>query len=147
MHSRAKGNARSHKPLNPTKPSWVHHSTKELEMLVAKLAKDGKSASDIGVILRDSYGVPSVKVIAGKRIQQLLAEKKLLPELPEDMMSLIRRAAQQRKHLQTNKQDMDAKRGLLLTESKIKRLAKYYKATGKVAESWKYDPSSMRVYT
>src|SRR3989338_2145164 len=30
-------------------------------------------------------------------------------------------------------------RGLQLTESKIKRLVKYYKANGKLPQNWKYD--------
>ena len=53
---------------------------------------------------------------------------------------LIRRAVMVRKHLEENRKDMTAKRGLQLTESKIKRLIKYYKKNGKLASEWKYDP-------
>lgn len=147
MHSRKRGTSQSHRPLNQQVPTWTRLSEKELEMLIAKLAKEGKSASEIGLILRDSYGVPSVKLILGKKIQQILDEKKLLPELPEDLMALIRRSVLLRKHLETNKQDMGAKRGLLLIESKIKRLSKYYKEAKKLEPTWKYDPTKIRIYT
>ena len=36
------------------------------------------------------------------------------------------------------KKDMTAKRGLILTESKIRRLIKYYHNTGRLPLDWKY---------
>ena len=147
MHSRGRGNAHSNKPLKPAMPTWIRYKAKEIELLVGKLSKEGKTSSEIGMILRDSYGVPSVKLLTEKRIQEILGEKKLLTELPEDMSSLMKRSVYLRKHIETNKQDMSAVRGLLLTESKIKRLAKYYKRIGKLSPTWKYDPSSVKIYT
>ncbi len=147
MHSRARGNARSHAPLSPSKPTWVRYKPKEIELLVGKLAKEGKKSSEVGIILRDSYGIPNVKMLTGKKIQKILEEKKLLGELPDDLMALIRKAALIRKHMQSNKQDMPAKRGLQLTESKIKRLIKHYKEAKKLEPDYKYDPSSVKIYT
>lgn len=91
MHSRAKGKSGSTKPAAPTKPSWVALKPKEIEMLVVKYAKEGKGASKIGLYLRDEYGVPGVKLMTGKSVQQILVEKKALPELPEDLMALMRK--------------------------------------------------------
>jgi len=147
MHSRGRGNSGSKKLLNPIKPTWVRYKPKEIEMLVGKFAKEGKTSSEIGIILRDSYGVPSVKLLTGRRLQQVLEEKKLNPKLPEDLMSLMKRSVQIRKHLENFRQDMTAVRGLQLTESKIKRLAKYYKKVDKLAPDWKYDPSAVKLYT
>lgn len=147
MHSRGRGNAHSNKPLTKTAPTWIRYKTKEIELLIGKLAKEGKSASEIGIILRDSYGVPSVKLLTGKRLQQILSEKKLLKELPEDLLALMKKSVLIRKHLEANKQDMAALRGLQLTESKIKRLAKYYKREEKIVATWKYDPASVKIYT
>jgi len=146
MHSRGRGNAHSNKPLNPAKPTWIRYKPKEIELLIGKLSKEGKTSSEIGLILRDSYGVPSVKLLLGKTIQKILGEKKLLPELPEDLMSLIKKAVIIRKHMEKNRQDMTAIRGLQFTESKIKRLVKDYKETGKIADEWKYDPKSIKIY-
>ena len=71
--------------------------------------------------------------------KKILKEKKLLKDLPEDIESLIKRSVAIRKHMERNKHDMTAKRGIQLTESKIKKLAKYYKIKGKLAEDWRYD--------
>lgn len=143
MHSRARGRSGSKQPLEP-KAGWVRYQAKEIEMLVAKLAKEGNTASKIGIVLRDSYGVPDVKLIAGKSISQMLRDKKLLGEYPDDMIALMKRAVLLRNHLATNKQDKHAVRGLVLTESKIRRLAKYYKRTGWLPPAWKYDPADLK---
>ena len=45
-----------------------------------------------------------------------------------------------------NRKDQTAKRGLELTNSKIQRLVKYYKSSGKLAADWKYDSKKMRFY-
>ncbi|MFT4310711.1 MAG: 30S ribosomal protein S15 [Candidatus Woesearchaeota archaeon] len=136
MHSGAKGKSGSKRPGQ--KAEFVSYSAKEVEMLVAKLAKEGMSGSLIGLTLRDTYGIPNVQDVTGKPILQLLEEKKLTPELPEDLLALIKKAVQVNKHLQENKQDKTARRGLQLTTSKIFRLTKYYKSTGKLDKSWKF---------
>jgi len=146
MHARKKGKSGSHPPLEAQKPTWVRYKGNEIELLIGKLAKEGHSSSEIGTILRDSYGIPNVKMLAGKTIAKILADKKLAPELPEDLLSLIRRALAIRKHMESNKQDMTAKRGLQRTESKIKRLVKYYKESKKLAPDWKYDPVAAKIY-
>ncbi len=122
------------------------HKAKEVEMLVLKVAKEGKPASMIGLVLRDSYGIPDVKAVSGKSITKILEEKKLAPKIPEDLMSLIKRAIAIRKHIEENKQDMTALRGLQLTESKVKRLVKYYKRIKKIPVDWKYDVKSVKLY-
>ena len=146
MHSRKKGKSGSTKPAVPSKPGWVGRKPKEVEMLVVKYAKEGKAMSKIGLHMRDEYGVPSVKLVTGKTIKQILEEKKLLPDLPEDVMALMRKAVLIRKHMEENKKDMPGKRGLQLTESKIFRLAKYYKKTGALPADWKYDPERIKLY-
>ncbi len=147
MHSRARGNSGSKKPLKSSTPIWAIYKPKEIELLVGKLAKEGKTSSEIGIILRDSYGVPSVKLLTGKRLQEVLAEKKQLPKLPEDLLALMKNSVLIRKHIENNPQDMTAVRGLQLTESKIKRLSKYCKKVNKLAPDWKYDPSAVKIYT
>lgn len=146
MFSRIKGKSGSKRPLNLAKPLWVRYGEKEVEMLIAKLAKDEYSSSEIGTILRDSYGIPDVKQITGKKIQKILKSKNLLKELPEDLKDLIKRAIMIRKHMELNKHDFTAKRGLQLTESKVNRLVKYYKAKKKLPADWKYDPESAKMF-
>ncbi len=139
MHSRKKGKSGSKKPVKLVKPSWSRYSESEIETLVLKIAKSAKSPSQIGMILRDSYGVPDVKLITKKTISKILEENKLLPKLPEDIVALIKKQIKLKKHLGNNKHDFTAKRGIQLTESKINRLAKYYKSTKKLPSNWKFD--------
>jgi small subunit ribosomal protein S15 len=146
MYSRNKGKSKSVKPTRKTSLSWLTYKPKEIELLISKLAKEGKTPSQIGLFLRDNYGIPSVKNITTKKITAILDEKKLSKEIPEDLMALIRRTVMLRKHLERNHKDESAKRGLHLTESKIKRLVKYYKNAKKLPMDWKYDPERIKLF-
>ena len=145
MYSRRKGKSGSKRPIKKGGRSWVRYRSKEIELLIMKLAKEGKTPSQIGLYLRDTYGIPSIKEVTKQPITQILKEKNLLSELPEDLTSLIRKAVLIRKHLENNPADEDARRGIIITESKIKKLVKYYKTTGKLPSAWKYDPTKVRL--
>ena len=145
MYSRKKGKSGSTKPLKKTKKVWLRYSEKEVEQLIIKLAKQDYSQSIIGTILRDTYGVPDVRIVLNKRIGKVLEENKIKPELPDDLMALIKKELSVMKHTQTNKKDMTAKRGLQLTESKINRLVKYYKRKGSLDKKWVYDRSRAKL--
>lgn len=146
MHSRRKGKAGSNKPAKIVKKSWTRYDAKEVELLVAKLSKEGNTSSQIGMILRDAYGIPDVKSVCAESITSILGKKKMLPKLPEDLTALLRRIVEIRKHIEANRKDETSKHGLTLTESKIRRLVKYYKNTGKLPMNWKYEPDKIRLY-
>ncbi|MBS1266611.1 MAG: 30S ribosomal protein S15 [Candidatus Woesearchaeota archaeon] len=146
FYSRKKGKSGSKKPLQDRKLTWIRYKKKEVEILVIKLAKEGHSQSKIGLILRDTYGVPDVKSITGKRISQILKDRNQQSEIPEDLLSLMRKYVAVKKHIEDNHKDETAKRGLELTNSKIKRLVKYYKKSGRLAADWKYNPENIRMY-
>ena len=93
----------------------------------------------IGIVLRDQYGIPSVKLITKKSITKILEENNLGLKIPEDLMNLKKKAVNINKHMKAHKHDMTAKRGMQLTESKIRRLAKYYIREGKLPKNWKFD--------
>ena len=61
----------------------------------------------------------------------------LAPEIPEDLYHLIKTAVSIRKHLERNRKDKDSKFRLILVESRIHRLARYYKQTKKLPPVWK----------
>ncbi len=146
LYSKRKGKASSHKPVDRTVPEWVKYSPAEVEQIIVKLAKQENTASKIGMILRDSYGIPSVKAVINKSINDVLKEKKLAHKLPEDLMALIKRHIDVIKHADANKHDMVAKRGVILVESKIKRLANYYKANKVLPIKWVYDRTQAKLY-
>ena len=147
MHSRKHGKSSSKKPVKKSVPVWIVYKSNEVELLIAKLAQEGKNSSEIGIMLRYTYGIPDVRVLCKKKISQILKEKNLASEIPDDLLALIRRTVAIRKHLETNHKDESAKRGLTLTESLIKRLTKYYKHIGKLASEWKFDPERAGFYT
>jgi len=47
-----------------------------------------------------------------------------------------------RKHLERNRKDKDSKFRLILIESKIHRLARYYRQTRQLAPNWKYESAT-----
>lgn len=145
MYSGKHGKSGSTKPVNKSKASWLSYKPKEIETLVVKLAKAGNSSAKIGLALRDTYGIPDVKVVTKKKITQILKENKLNSELPEDLTALIKRFIALVKHTETNKHDKTGKRGVQLTESKIKRLVKYYKSTGVLPSDWRFDKSRAKM--
>ncbi|MEM4336608.1 MAG: 30S ribosomal protein S15 [Candidatus Woesearchaeota archaeon] len=146
MHSRAKGKAGSLRPAKKIIPTWTRYKANEIELLVVKLFKEGLKTSQIGMHLRDSYGIPDIKLLTGKTILQILKEKGIQTGLPEDFQALVKKSIAIRKHLETNKNDMTALRGLQLTESKIRRLVKYYKKNKVLPQEWNYDPAKARTY-
>ena len=53
----------------------------------------------------------------------------LAPDIPEDLYYMIKKAVVMRKHLEVNRKDKDGKFRLILVESRIHRLARYYKVS------------------
>ncbi len=145
MHSRKKGKSGSTKSLEKRDVSWVRYKPKEIEQLIIKLSKQDLKPSKIGLILRDSYGIPDVQILTKKKITKILKENKISYNLPEDLSSLIKRQIEILKHLETNHKDQTARRGLRLTESKINRLIKYYKKNKTLPEDWKYDKTKAKL--
>src|SRR5438128_11000181 len=61
IHSHRHGKSHQTRPTSKRPPSWLTYSADEIVSLVIKLAKDGRTPGQIGVILRDEYGIPLVK--------------------------------------------------------------------------------------
>ncbi len=139
MFSRKRGVSGSHKPIVKEVPKWVEYKKDEVEMLVVKLRKQEYSPAMIGTVLRDQYGIPSVKLVCGESVVDILKKNKLDSKLPEDMLNLIKKAVNVNLHMKTNKKDVHTMRGLMQTESKIRRLAKYYKGTKVLPADWFYN--------
>lgn len=145
MHSRKKGKSGSKKPLAKV-PVWSPFKDKEVEKLVIKHAKAGKSTSEIGLVLRDAYGITCVKTLTTKKITRILKENDLLKSLPDDLLALIRKLIKVKQHVETNKQDTTAARGVTLTVSKIRRLTKHYQCSGKLPTDWHLDMDRLKMY-
>mmetsp|Transcript_8988 Transcript_8988/g.24475 ORF Transcript_8988/g.24475 Transcript_8988/m.24475 type:complete len:152 (-) Transcript_8988:92-547(-) len=142
MHSSGKGISSTATPYKRTPHSWVSKSSDQIVESIVKLARKGLTPSQIGVLLRDSEAVPRVKVVTGNTIVRILKAKGLAPEIPEDLYCLIKKAVNVRKHLERNRQDKDAKFHLILIESRIHRLSRYYKLSKKLPPTFKYDSNT-----
>ena len=122
-------------------PKWSGLTAREVEDLVVKYAREGAQSARIGGMLRDLNAVPNVRAATGKTISQILRDHQLIPQIPEDLQNLMRRAVNLRyKHLAEHRKDHHNARGLQLIESRIRRLALYYKRMGRLPADWKYDP-------
>lgn len=138
IHSHRHGKSHQTRPTSKRAPSWLTYSADEVSALVIKLGKEGINSSEIGVRLRDEYGIPLVKPIIGKSIGQLLRESKLAPAIPEDLQNLLLRAKRVQSHLETYRSDSRNVRSLELIEAKIYRLSKHYKKVGLIPSDFKY---------
>ncbi len=145
MHSGAIGKAGSKKPAKRI-PSWAPYKEKEVEKLVVKYAKGGKSKSEIGMMLRDSYGIHNVKALTGKSVGAIVAENNAGKKLPDDIIALIKKLITIQTHLGKNKHDETAHRGLILTNSKIMRLVYYYKRSKILPADWELDKDRLKMY-
>lgn len=126
------------------KPSWLEYTKDEVEQLVIKLAKEGKSQAEIGLILRDQYGIPTVRLF-NTTIKKILKSHGLLKEIPEDLFNLLKKVVRMYEHLEEHHKDKKSKHMLQLTESKIRKLVKYYKRRGELPPDWKYDPEKAKL--
>ena len=138
MPTKKRGKSHSTRPVSKRPPIWCRYTPEEVEAIVIELANDGHSTSNIGVILRDQYGIPLAKPIIGKSISQILSQSGLTPSLPEDLEVLLRKATSLRLHLERNKKDLHNKRSLHLIETNIRKLARYYQRRGVLSQDWTY---------
>lgn len=145
IHARRRGDSGSVRPHRTEAPSWSNTDVKAIEKVIIDLKKEGYSSSRIGLVLRDRYGVPDVKLVMGKRIDQILEENGLQSDIPEDLRNLIAKALGLRKHLAENKNDLHNKRQLQLTESKVRRLVRYYVSSGRLPGDWSYKPETAEI--
>jgi len=142
MHAPGKGISSSALPYKRSPPSWLKTSPEDVVEHICKLARKGMTPSQIGVLLRDSHGIPQVRFVTGNKILRVLKSSGLAPSIPEDLWHLIKKAVSVRKHLEVNRKDRDSKFRLILIESRIHRLARYYKSKQQIAPTFKYDSAT-----
>lgn len=143
MHTGGHGKAKSRKPLVEIgkMPEDMTVSKAQLEDVIVDYAKQNMHQAQIGQMLKEKHGVKYVKQVFGKRLGEILKEKGVKNEYPQDFLDLIKKAVLMRNHLAKNHRDVYNTTRLKRVESKIWRLTKYYKKVGVIPEDWKYDPA------
>jgi small subunit ribosomal protein S15 len=137
IHSHRRGKSHSTRPTSKRTPTWINYSQDEVVAQIGKLAKEELSPSQIGLRLRDDYGIPDVKTFLGKSVKLVLQDRSK-NSIPEDLSHLVGRAARLKSHLDSHHADRKNVRSLELLEAKIHRLSNYYKAREELPLNWKY---------
>jgi len=150
MHTRRRGSSGSDKPAADEPPEWSDVDDEAIEARVVELAEQGHDPSQIGMKLRDEgvkgTPIPDVKLATGKKVTEILAENDADSDLPEDLRNLMERAVRLREHMEENPQDHQNKRALQNTESKVRRLADYYRGDELDADfTYSYDDAKERL--
>lgn len=138
IHAKRKGAHGSKRPFLKESPGWVPLEPDEIVDLVVKMHQEGYAQAAIGTRLRDLHAIPNVRLATGNSIREILAAKKLVPAIPDDLSALMKRAVGLQSHLKAHNTDFSNKRGLQLIESKIRRLSRYYKEHGVLPADWDY---------
>ncbi|PSH00150.1 MAG: 30S ribosomal protein S15 [Nanohaloarchaea archaeon SW_4_43_9] len=139
MHNDGRGSSGPDKPVTKKNPRWMDYDEDEVIDLIVKLRKDGKDPSQIGMALRDQYGIPSVKQVTDKKITEILEEEGFGLNIPEDLQNLVDKAESIQDHIEENQKDEEAIRQLELTEAKVRKIASYHRDEGNIPEDWKYE--------
>ncbi|XP_036596591.1 40S ribosomal protein S13-like [Trichosurus vulpecula] len=139
MHAPRKGLSQLALPYHHSVPTWLKLTSDDMKEQMYKLAKKGLTSSQISVVLRDSHGVAQAHFVTGNKILRILKSKGLASDLPEDLYHFIKKAVAVRKHLERSRKDKDSKFRLILNESRIHRLAWYYKTKRVLPPNWKYE--------
>jgi small subunit ribosomal protein S13e len=74
------------------------------------------------------FKMPSIFIQAGKKISCLVLT--------------LSQAVAVRKHLERNRKDKDSKFRLILIESRIHRLSRYYKSVSVLPPNWRYESAT-----
>lgn len=93
---------------------------------------------------RGSGGAPlqwTQRIFRRRKLTRCVAPG-LAPDIPEDLYHLIKKAVSVRKHLERNRKDRDSKFRLILIESRIHRLARYYRLAKKLPPNWRYESAT-----
>jgi small subunit ribosomal protein S15 len=120
------------------KPSWVNYEKEEVEKLIIKLGHEGRTKSQIGLLMRDQYGIPDTKAF-GMSVGRVLKKANADREMPEDLYNLMKKAVTMFNHLEKSKKDKKGVHTLQLIESRVRKLGRYYSSVGKLPKDWKYD--------
>ena len=139
MHKEAHGSSGSSKPVEKGNPDWVEFGEDEIIEIIVELREEGLQPAEIGLRLRDEYGVPSVKQATGKKLTEILEEEDAAPEIPEDLQNLVEKAESIQSHVDENPTDEQAKRQLGLTKAKVRKVADYHRENGNIPSDWEYE--------
>ncbi|MEK6848906.1 MAG: hypothetical protein AABX65_04740 [Nanoarchaeota archaeon] len=106
------------------KPIWVKHTPQQVTEIIIQLAKENTPTEKIGLILRDTYGIPKAKLL-GLKISKVINQE-LGKKTDSSLTNMSKNVEQLKKHLSANKQDKKAKQTLIKKTGLLIKLKKHY---------------------
>ena len=100
----------------------------DLKKIIAELSKTGKQPAEIGLILRDQYGIPTTKLY-GKKLSKYLKELNLPTNT--ELQNIEKKLTKLKEHLKTNITDRKAKHKFQKAQSKTSKAKKYFNRKNK----------------
>jgi small subunit ribosomal protein S15 len=104
------------------KPTWVKMKEPELKKTIVELAEK-HSPSQVGMILRDQYGIPTTKIY-GKKLKAYLKELDI--ERNEDLENAEKKVEKIKEHLKNNVTDRKSKHKLQKAQARLNITRKYF---------------------
>lgn len=108
--------------MEMAKPTWVKMKEPELKKVILELSEK-HAPSQIGIILRDQYGIPTTKVF-GKKLKAYMQELGI--ERNEDLENAEKKVDGLKEHLKNNITDRSAKHKLQHAQSRLNIVKKYF---------------------
>lgn len=105
-----------------TKPAWIKMKEPELKKTILELSAK-YAPSQIGLVLRDQYGIPTTKVF-GKKLKAYLTELGI--DRNEDLENAEKKVEGIKEHLKNNITDRHAKHKLQHVQSRLNIIKKYF---------------------
>lgn len=106
------------------KPVWLKTSEEELKKIIAELSEK-YSPAQLGLILRDQYGIPTARLY-GKKLTAYLKEIGKYDK-KDELKNIIKKLDKLEDHFKSNAQDKRAKHKLQKAKSRVEIKKKYLK--------------------
>jgi len=106
------------------KPVWLKYTEDEVKEIILKIAEKNPelTSEKIGLILRDSYGIPKVSIY-NLKIGKIL--KEVGKYQSADLKNLTNKASKLQNHLVKNHGDKRTGRSFIITQAKLKKVKDY----------------------
>jgi len=106
------------------KPVWLKYTEGEVKEIILKIAEKNPdiTSEKIGLILRDSYGIPKVSIY-NLKIGKVLKEAGKYQN--PDLKNLTNKSSKLEKHLLRNHGDKRTHRSSIITRAKLKKVKDY----------------------
>jgi small subunit ribosomal protein S15 len=110
------------KSVHAEKPVWLKSNEDDMKKIIAELASKHQPA-EIGIILRDQYGIPTTKIY-GKKLSHYLKELGVECSTIE-LQNVEKKVEKIKEHMKNNKHDKKAKHKLQGSQSRVQRINRY----------------------